>query len=197
MKELPDWRDAEGLRRTLHALLRTHSFREGDFVLASGRRSSFYVDVRRTALTAEGAWCIGHLMAGVLERETPVLEGVGGMTLGADPLVTATSLAFAMRGRSVDGFLARKEPKGHGTGQQVESAGTLRAGSRVVVLDDSMTSGGSTLRAVEAARNAGYEVLATACVVDRCEGARERLGSEGLPLWSLFTVDELRMVTPA
>jgi orotate phosphoribosyltransferase len=179
-------------RERLRNLIRLWSYREGDFLLASGRRSSFYVDVRRTALNNEGGWLIGELLLDAIVTEGWNPSGVGGLTLGADPLATATAIAAWHRGVACSAFIVRKEAKEHGTGRQIELAGDLADGAAVVVLDDSVTTGGSTLKAVEAAQRAGFRVLGAACVVDRQEGARELLANAGIKLVSLFTIDELR-----
>lgn len=181
------------MKARLLELLREHSFREGDFVLASGKRSSFYVDVRRTALTAEGARLIGDLLLDLIEASGWQCSGAGGMTLGADPLATAVAIASFDRGRPISSFIVRKEAKEHGGARQIEVAGTLADGAAVVVLDDTVTTGGSTVRAIEAVRAAGYVVVGAACVVDREEGGAAALDRVGVPLRSLFTVSDLRI----
>jgi orotate phosphoribosyltransferase len=133
-------------KRELIGLLREHSYREGDFTLASGRRSQFYVDVRRTALLGRGAVLIGDLILDLMAQQGWTPRAVGGLTLGADPLATAVALRASERGVTCDAFIVRKEAKGHGTGRQVEWAGGIAPGSDVVVLDDSVTTGGSTLK---------------------------------------------------
>lgn len=179
-------------RTRLLELLRQYSYREGDFVLASGRSSSFYIDVRRTALHPEGAALIGELLMDLIQTQgwTPV--GVGGMTLGADPLTTAVGIAAFRAGVPWTGFLVRKEPKDHGTGRQVELAGNLEPGADVIVLDDTVTTGGSTLKAVRAMEKAGFRVIGTACVIDRGEGGKEALAAEGIALISLFEISDLK-----
>lgn len=180
------------MKDRLLELLRTHSYKEGDFVLASGKRSSFYVDVRRTALTAEGATLIGELLLDLVGAAGWECGGIGGMTLGADPLTTAVGIASWRRGAPVSSFIVRKEAKGHGGGRQIEAAGTLEPGSKVVVLDDTVTTGGSTIKAIDALRDAGFEVVGAACIVDRCEGGAEALQAAGVPLRALFTLADLR-----
>lgn len=181
-------------KERLIGLLREHSYKEGNFVLASGRPSRFYVDVRRTALRGDGAELIGELIVEAIVAHGWSPRAVGGLTLGADPLATAAALAAYRRGLAMDAFIVRKEPKGHGTGKQIEWAGGVDAGSEVVVLDDSMTTGGSTLKAVEVLRADGYNVVGAVCVVDRQEGAAEKLAEAGLPLVALVGLDELRAV---
>ncbi len=183
---------ADAPRRQLLSLIREHSYREGDFVLASGKRSRFYVDLRRTSLTAEGAALIGDLMLDLLESSGWSFSAAGGLTLGADPLTTAVGIAAYRRGRALSSFIVRKEAKSHGAGRQVELAGDLAKGAPVVVLDDTVTTGGSTLVAVQAMREAGFDVVGAACVVDRNEGGRERLEEAGVPLLRLFTLADLR-----
>ena len=173
-------------------LLREHSYREGDFVLASGARSSYYVDVRRTSLTAEGSVLIGERLLGLIQSKGWAPDAVGGMTLGADPLTTAVGIAAFRAGVPLTCFLVRKEPKGHGAGKQVEAAGDMPTAPRVVILEDTTTTGGSTARAIEAARAAGYEVVAAVTIVDRQQGAEARLRELDVAFASLFTVEDLR-----
>lgn len=178
-------------RERLLALIREHSFRTGDFLLASGKRSSFYVDLRKTSLTAEGGTLIGRLLFAELSVAGWKPDGVGGLTLGADPLVTATSLAAFASGSNLGGFLVRKAPKDHGTGKRIERAGDLPAGGSVVILDDTVTTGGSTIDAVRAARAEGFQVIGALCIVDREEGGREALAAEGITLRALFSIGDL------
>ena len=176
----------------LRELLRTHSYREGDFVLASGRRSSFYVDVRRTSLTAEGAALIGETLLELMLAQGWRPDGVGGMTLGADPLTTAVGIAAHRAGVPLSCFIVRKQAKDHGTGRQIEAGGDLPDGGAVVVLDDTVTTGGSTLQSVEALQRAGYRVLGALCLVDREEGGAQALADAGVALVPLFRLSDLR-----
>lgn len=179
-------------RARLLELIREHSFRTGDFLLASGKRSDFYIDLRKTSLTAEGATLIGRLLLSELDAAGWSPAAVGGLTLGADPLTTATGMAAFAQGRPLAGFLVRKAPKDHGTGKRIERAGDLQNGAAVVVLDDTVTTGGSTLDAVRAAQSEGFQVLGALCVVDRGEGGAEALAEAGIPLRSLFALSDLR-----
>ena len=133
------------IKRRLARLLVEKSYREGDFVLASGRRSDYYFDCRVTALHAEGSWLIGTLFNDLL-KDVPVV-GVGGMTMGADPLVSATTAISHELGRPLNGLLVRKEAKDHGTGQFVEGLGNFKPGDKVAMLEDVVTTGGSLLKA--------------------------------------------------
>jgi orotate phosphoribosyltransferase len=172
-------------RTRLLELLRTRSFQEREVVLSSGLKSNFYIDCKQVSLDAEGSALIGELFHQVIEEIAPRAVAVGGLTMGADPLATATSILSFQLGHARAAFLVRKEPKGHGTNQWVEST-TLPAGAPVVILEDVITTGASTLRAIERARGAGLEVLHAVGLVDRLEGGREAVEAE-TPLTTLFT----------
>jgi orotate phosphoribosyltransferase len=172
----------------LIALLRERSVRTGSFVLASGKTSDLYVDARTTTLHAEGAAIVARM---VLARLRPDVVGVGGMTLGADPIAAAAAArSIEVLGRPVHAFLIRKEPKGHGTSQQVEGLANV-AGGKVCIVEDTTTTGGSLLKAVEVARAAGLDVVQTITVVDREAGAAEAIAAAGLPFIALTTRREL------
>ena len=177
------------LKRHLARLLVEKSYREGDFVLASGRRSDYYFDCRVTALHADGAWLIGTLFNHMLKGLD--IKGVGGMTMGADPLVAATTVISHEQGRPLHGLLVRKEAKGHGTGQFVEGLGNFQKGDRVAMLEDVVTTGGSLLKACERVRTAGMDIVAVCAILDREEGGREKLREAGYDLLALFTRKEL------
>lgn len=175
--------------RRLAQLLRERSLRTGDFVLASGRRSSYYVDARRTTMSGEGQLLIGWLGLQAIDEAGWRMQAIGGLTLGADPVSYAIAHAAAAAGRELEGFTVRKEPKGHGTGRQIE--GAFESGMRVVVAEDSMTTGDSALKAMRILQDAGANVVGAFVVVDREEGGRERLAEAGLDLVALFTASEL------
>ena len=177
------------LKRRLARLLVEKSYREGDFVLASGRRSDYYFDCRVTALHAEGSWLIGTLFNHMLSEMD--IKGVGGMTMGADPLVAATTVISHEQGRPLHGLLVRKEAKGHGTGQFVEGLGNFSTGDRVAMLEDVVTTGGSLLKACDRIRDAGLSIVAVCAILDREEGGREKLREAGYDLLALFTRAEL------
>jgi orotate phosphoribosyltransferase len=179
----------ETMRARLARLLMEKSYREGDFILASGRRSDYYFDCRVTALSAEGSWLIGNLLNDLLCGID--IAGVGGMTLGADPLTTAVTVVSHERGRPLHGFLVRKEAKDHGTGQYIEGLGNFAAGSRVAVLEDVVSTGASLLKAARRAEDAGLVVAAACGVLDRCEGGADAVCAAGYELRTLFTRPEL------
>jgi orotate phosphoribosyltransferase len=169
-------------------------------VLASGRRSNLYVDCRLTAMSPEGQLLIGRAGLAALRRTGWPVDAVGGLTLGADPIAYAiahTSALAAERGEDemVRAFTVRKEAKQHGTGKLIE--GPFQAGDRVVVVEDVITTGGSALKAVEAVRAAGGEVVGVLALVDRQEGGREALEAAGLTVVALATAADLLPLIPA
>ena len=177
------------LKQRLALLLLEKSYKEGDFTLASGKKSEYYFDCRQTALHPEGAWLIGSLFF-VLFKDLPIV-GVGGMTLGSDPLITATSVISWEKGRPLNGFIVRKESKGHGTNQYVEGLANFNQGDKVVLLEDVVTTGGSILTACERAEAVGLEIVQICSVLDREEGGREKLQQAGYSLAALFNRKEL------
>jgi orotate phosphoribosyltransferase len=168
-------------RQTLRELLRARSIRTGEFVLASGAKSSYYIDARLTTMSGSGQLLIGRRALAEIDRHGWSPDAVGGLTLGADPVAAA--------GRTIDAFTVRKQAKDHGTGRLIE--GNLRQGSRVLVVEDVITSGDSALRAVAAVQEAGARVIGVLSVVDRQEGGRARIEAAGHPVTALFTAAEL------
>ncbi len=187
-------RDLATAREQLLALLAERSAKTGDFVLASGRRSSLYVDCRLTTMSPEGQRLLGVLGLAEIAAAGWPADAVGGLTLGADPIAYAMAHASAFaaergEGPLVRAFTVRKAPKQHGTGKRVE--GPFTAGDQVVVVEDVITTGGSALTAVEAIRAEGGRVLGVLAVVDREEGGRDALEAAGLSVRSLATASEL------
>lgn len=176
-------------KKRLAQLLVEKSYREGNFTLASGRKSDYYFDCRVTALHPEGSWLIGTLFNHLL-RDVQI-TGVGGMTLGADPLVAATTVISHQNKRPLAGLLVRKEAKGHGTGQFVEGLGNFQPGDKVAMLEDVVTTGGSLLKACKHIQDAGLEIVAVCAILDREEGGRQLLKEQGFDLLSLYTRKEL------
>lgn len=177
-------------RARLLSLLRELSFERRKVVLSSGQESSFYLDCKRTALTAEGHYLIGRLLLWEIRAASPSAVAVGGLTLGADPLASAVSLTSHLEGKPLSAFMVRKEPKGHGTGQWIEGRSLLSAGAPVAVVEDVITTGASTLKAIERAEAEGLRVAGAFALVDRLEGGREALETRGYPVRALFTRDD-------
>ncbi|MEE9206863.1 MAG: orotate phosphoribosyltransferase [Gemmatimonadota bacterium] len=177
-------------RQRLCRLFAERSFREGDFVLASGKHSRFYVDCRTTTMQAEGQALVGAVGLDTLLAADLTPDLVGGLTMGADPISYAIAGESWRRGRPVNAFSVRKQAKQHGRGRRIE--GCFEPGQTVVVIEDVITSGGSALEACAAVREAGAEILAVLAAIDRQEGGRERIESEGLTVHSLFTIEDLR-----
>jgi orotate phosphoribosyltransferase len=159
-------------------------------LLTSGRKSDYYFDCKPTALYPEGAYALGHLFCDMLDGLGVV--GVGGMTLGADPLVCAVTVVSYTRGKPLSGFIVRKQAKGHGTNQYLEGLENFRPGDKVAMLEDVVTTGGTLLKACERVRQAGLEIAAVLAVLDREEGGRENLAQAGYELRSIFTRSELK-----
>lgn len=176
-------------RDRLVALLRERSLEFGDFVLASGARSNFYIDVRRTTMSAEGQALVGRLGLTAIRAEGLLPDAVGGLTMGADPAAYAIAHASWIAGDPVNAFSVRKQAKGHGKGRRIE--GTFETGQKVVVIEDTVTSGGSALEAAAAVEEEGGEVLAVLTVVDRESGGREKIEAAGYPLVALVGIGEL------
>lgn len=176
-------------KRRLAQLLLEKSYREGDFLLASGKKSTWYFDCRVTVLSAEGSWLIGCLFNDLL-KDYPIV-GIGGMTMGADPLVTAVTVLSHIQNRPLAGLLVRKEAKGHGTNQYVEGMANFTTGQDVAVLEDVVTTGGSLLKACKRIKDCGLNIPVVCALLDREEGGREFLAAEGYTLLSLFTRGEL------
>ncbi len=168
-------------------LLATRAYRHGQFTLASGRSSDHYVNCKPVSLSGYG---LALLAMAMLEQVEEGAAAVAGLTLGADPLVSGVAMAAAQAGLPLDALIVRKQAKGHGTGAWLE--GPLpAAGSRITVLEDVVTTGGSSLKAVEQLRQAGYVVERVVTIVDRQEGGLDAMTAAGLELRSLFLLDEI------
>jgi orotate phosphoribosyltransferase len=174
-------------RARLLELLVLRSYAKRKIVLASGRESDFYIDCKKTALLAEGHWLVGRTLYALVLQQAPDCVGVGGLTMGADPIASAVSLVSHFGDVRLDGFLVRKEPKGHGTGQWIEGLTAFAPGAKVAIVEDVVTTGASAIKAIERARDEGLEPVATFALVDRLEGGREAIEAMGLRCFSLFT----------
>jgi orotate phosphoribosyltransferase len=175
-------------RQTLLDLIKGEAVFHGDFTLSSGKKATYYVDMRKLTLDHRAAPAIGRIMLDLI-REIPDIASVGGLTLGADPIANAVMHESARTPDPLDAFVVRKEPKDHGRGRQVEGADV--AGRRVVVVEDTSTTGQSALKAVEALRREGAEVVAVAVIVDRKTGAQAAIEAEGLQWLAAVDLDDL------
>ncbi|MBI3019176.1 MAG: orotate phosphoribosyltransferase [Deltaproteobacteria bacterium] len=176
----------KSLRPKLLSLLKEKSYLKKKVILSSGKESDFYIDVKQTALHPEGMTLIGQLLFEKLKTGEKV-KAIGGLTMGADPLCVATSLVSMLKKSPMASFYIRKEPKKHGTEQGVEGTANLAKGMKVAIVEDVVTTGASTLQAIERAQAAGYVVKRVLAIVDREEGGRETLQKAGFTLESLFT----------
>lgn len=176
-------------RRALLTVLRRESVRFGRFRLASGAISDVYVDARLTVLRSDAAGLVGEVLLEAMDEGGLAPRAVGGLAAGAIPLTVAVVMAAGGRGRRLLGFFVRKEAKGHGRGRRLE--GVEEPSGRAVILEDTASTGRSTLSAVEAARAAGFEVIGAVALVDRGMGAAARLTASGVPYRAVFTLEEL------
>jgi orotate phosphoribosyltransferase len=186
-------------RQQLLSLLARISFRLGQFTLSSGGTSDYYIDCRTTTLHAEGGRLTGHAVLELLSENGIDAEAVGGLTMGADPIVCNLATASAWRAiekpgaKLIHGFLVRKAEKAHGTGRRIE--GFCREGARAVIVDDVCTTGASTINAIQAARDAGMVIAAVVCLVERQEAngrSAVEAAAAGAPFFALFTATDVR-----
>jgi orotate phosphoribosyltransferase len=183
----------ESPRDQLLNLLAARSFRLGEFTLSSGIKSDYYIDCRTTTLHAHGAELTGRVFLELFQRQGWQPEAVGGLTMGADPIVVAAAVLSAQAGTPVHGFLVRKSEKAHGMGRRIEGFQTI--GARVVIVDDVCTTGGSTIQAIEAAREFGFEITGVACLVEREEaGGRPAVekAAAPAPFVAVFTSSDVK-----
>ncbi|MCL2929227.1 MAG: orotate phosphoribosyltransferase [Trichodesmium sp. St2_bin6] len=180
--------DITNMRQQLLDLLSKLAYREGDFILSSGQSSSYYINGKYVTLHPLGALIIGRLILSMLPEDT---QGVAGLTLGADPIVSAVSVVSAYENRPIPALIIRKQAKGHGTMSYIEGP-RLDANAKVVVLEDVVTTGASAMIAVNRLREAGYQVNHIFSLVDRQQGAQEFYQKEGIYFKSIFTVSELQ-----
>lgn len=176
----------------LVALIREKALQLGQFKLASGKMSNYYLDCRKVTLDARGANLIAEGMLELLERDFP--DAVGGMAIGADPITAAIITIAGQRGRHLAGFIVRKEAKQHGTGRDVE--GPIQPGMRAVIVEDVVTTGGSALAAIEKAEAAGLKVVGVLGIIDRLEGGREALAAKGYSLRTLLSIRDFGLEPP-
>jgi orotate phosphoribosyltransferase len=164
------------------------AYQEGDFILSSGQASSYYINGKQVTLNAQGALAIGRILLSRLPEDT---QAVAGLTLGADPIVTAVSVVSAYENRPIPALIIRKEAKGHGTKAYIEGP-TLPENATVVVLEDVVTTGRSAMKAVERLRDAGYTVNLVISLIDRLQGGAEFYESVGLKFQTVFTIEDIQ-----
>jgi len=178
-------------RQRLKEILLEKSYKKGTFTLTSGKTSDFYIDGKQTTLSAEGSYLCGKLLFELIKKNETKIDAVGGMTLGADPLVTAVSIASFLDNAPIPAFIVRKEAKGHGTGNYIEGLKNMPEGCTVALLEDVVTTGGTLLQVIERVESAGFKVGLVATVVERQEGGAEALEKAGYKLNAVFTREDL------
>lgn len=178
-------------RARLFDLLRTLAYEEREVVLSSGQRSNFYIDCKQAVLTAEGHTAVGTLIFTLLSEKAPDVKAIGGLTMGADPLASAVATVSFLRGRPLNAFYVRKEPKEHGTQKWIEGDKNVPPGTRVAIVEDVCTTGASTLKAIERARLHRLDVRCVVTLVDREEGGKEAVEKEA-PLHALYRKSDFR-----
>lgn len=176
------------LRLQLLDLFCEVAYKEGDFILSSGQPSSYYINGKQVTLHAQGGLAMGRVLLGLIPMET---QAVAGLTLGADPMVTATSVVAAYEGRSLTALIVRKAAKGHGTQAYIEGP-TLPAGASITVLEDVVTTGQSALKAVERLQSAGYHINGILALVDRQQGGTETYAQANIPFQAVFTIQDIQ-----
>lgn len=185
-------------RQQLLSILRRKSVMYGDFTLASGKKSDFYCDARLTTLDPHGAIALGEVGWDLVRTESTRLgtlpNAIGGLTMGADPVALAIGIGAARAGADLQVFSIRKQPKSHGRGRLIE--GNFKPGDTVVIVDDTVTTGGSTLEAIEKVRSEGGQVAFALVLVDRGEGGREAIEASGVPVYAIFSRADIDAAQP-
>jgi orotate phosphoribosyltransferase len=181
------------MKKRLIDLILVRTFKYTDkptFNLASGKKSNYYFNCKPTTLNSEGLFLVGNLMLNLIKsRKTWKIKGIGGLTLGADPVAAAIAYTAHVRGEPLEAFVVRKEPKKHGTMLWIE--GQVKKGDRVLIVEDVITTGNSTIKAIKRAEESGLKVMGVAVLIDREEGGKEAVTSHGLPFRALLTKEEI------
>lgn len=178
--------------KELKNLIIEKSYREGEFTLASGQKSNYYIDLKATTLHPVGVKLIGDLVAECLLENQVSFDAVGGVTLGADPIATSVSLSFLNLEKIIPAYIIRKQPKGHGTDRYLEGTENFKKGSKLVVLEDVVSTGGTSLQGIDRAKAEGYDPICLVTIVDRQMGAKEKFESHGVKYLSLLKLSELQ-----
>ncbi len=189
------------MHEQLMELIREKSLKFGDFTLASGKKATYYLDGKQVTLDSLGAKLIGQGILDVIRNEKAFLteegelpDAVGGMSIGADPITAATIIMAAINGIPLRGFMVRKQSKGHGTNQYLE--GPVKAGDRVIIVEDVVTTGGSSLEAIQRVEDAGLKVVGVVAIIDRMEGGAEAFAEKGYTFRSLLTIKDFGIAPP-
>lgn len=175
------------LKSRLLQIIKEKSYEKKDVILASGKKSDFYIDCRQTTLHPEGAYLVGKILYDMVKGLDSVVAAVGGPTMGADPIATAVSVVSQIEGSPLPAFIVRKEPKKHGLGQWIEGKKNLEKGANVAIVEDVVTTGSSSIQAVKRAEEEGLKVVAVFAVVDREEGGAEKIREAGYEFKAIFT----------
>ncbi|MDP2681551.1 MAG: orotate phosphoribosyltransferase [Deltaproteobacteria bacterium] len=175
------------LKSRLLQIIKEKSYEKKEVTLASGRKSDFYIDCRQTTLHPEGAYLVGKILYDMVKGLDSVVAAVGGPTMGADPIATAIAVVSWLEGDPLPAFIVRKEPKKHGFGQWIEGKKNLANGAKVAIVEDVVTTGGSSLLAVKMAEEEGLKVCAVFAIVDREEGGGEKIREAGYEFKAIFT----------
>jgi orotate phosphoribosyltransferase len=181
-------------RDALIALMRQKALKFGQFTLASGKKASYYLDGKQITLDPEGARLVAEGLLDLLAAAGPLPDAIGGMSIGADPITAAVVVMSAVRGTPLLGFMVRKEPKGHGTQQYIE--GPVQPGQSVAIVEDVVTTGGSSLLAIERAEAFGLKVVRVLAIVDRMEGGSQQFARRGYPFASLLSIRDFGIEPP-
>jgi orotate phosphoribosyltransferase len=181
-------------KRTLIELVRDRALNFGDFTLASGKKATYYLDGKQVTLDSYGAKLVADGILDLLADNLPLPEAIGGMSMGADPITAAVITMAGVRGQQMSGFLVRKEAKGHGTNRFVE--GPVKPGQRVVIVEDVVTTGGSSLEAIARVEEFGLVVAGVVAIIDRLEGGQAAFAARGYSLSSLLTVRDFGIEPP-
>jgi orotate phosphoribosyltransferase len=179
-------------KQALQALIRDKALKFGDFTLASGKKAKYYLDGKQVTLDAQGCRLVGEGILDLLGDRLPA--AIGGMSIGADPITAAVVTMAGVRNVPLRGFMVRKEPKGHGTGRYLE--GPVQPGEKVVIVEDVVTTGGSSLTALERCEEFGLKVMSVICIIDRLEGGEAAFAARGYALKSLFTIRDFGIEPP-
>jgi orotate phosphoribosyltransferase len=181
------------VKQALIALVREKALEFGDFTLASGKKASYYLDCRKVTLHSSGANLIAEGILELLGDDLP--DAVGGMAIGADPITAAVITVAGQQGKQLNGFIVRKEAKAHGKGRDVE--GPVQAGETAVIVEDVVTTGGSSLKAIEKVEAAGIKVQGVVAIIDRLEGGAQAFADRGYQLQTLLTIRDFGIEPPS